>query len=441
MTNINFIIHIITFLLLVTKAYSLSSSSYLMANSALLNYDYDSANNYFQSSNIASFNKSDLTKKLLVFVNSFSIDDASLIAGEIIKNDEAHEQAWLVYLVNAKLKGLKNPFNEFKELKDNEKMHLINTIFYKDTKLIEDNIIISNYIYDALSIINLNESNKDIYYDYLLFYISLSVQLNESFNEAYFSLGRIYQSLKKYKKAEIFYNRIDQNHDLFLESRINIAKNKKYIKNIKDAESDFLLLLKNYPENYVLLFSLADFYRLNKEYKKAIKSYSKILSKSKIENQERWLILYMRGICYERLNNWKLAEEDFMKSLDINPDAPQVLNYLAYGWLERNIFLDKSLEMLIIANKKDPDSHYILDSLAWVHYKKNNLEVASKLMEEVVDRAPDEAVSLDHLGDIYLAMGRKREALYMWKQAIDLASPEDNILDEVKTKLKKYNAG
>ena len=441
MTNINFIIHIITFLLLVTKAYSLSSSSYLMANSALLNYDYDSANNYFQSSNIASFNKSDLTKKLLVFVNSFSIDDASLIAGEIIKNDEAHEQAWLVYLVNAKLKGLKNPFNEFKELKDNEKMHLINTIFYKDTKLIEDNIIISNYIYDALSIINLNESNKDIYYDYLLFYISLSVQLNESFNEAYFSLGRIYQSLKKYKKAEIFYNRIDQNHDLFLESRINIAKNKKYIKNIKDAESDFLLLLKNYPENYVLLFSLADFYRLNKEYKKAIKSYSKILSKSKIENQERWLILYMRGICYERLNNWKLAEEDFIKSLDINPDAPQVLNYLAYGWIERNIFLDKSLEMLIIANKKDPDSHYILDSLAWVHYKKNNLEVASKLMEEVVDRAPDEAVSLDHLGDIYLAMGRKREALYMWKQAIDLASPEDNILDEVKTKLKKYNAG
>ena len=441
MTNINFIIHIITFLLLVTKAYSLSSSSYLMANSALLNYDYDSANNYFQSSNIASFNKSDLTKKLLVFVNSFSIDDASLIAGEIIKNDEAHEQAWLVYLVNAKLKGLKNPFNEFKELKDNEKMHLINTIFYKDTKLIEDNIIISNYIYDALSIINLNESNKDIYYDYLLFYISLSVQLNESFNEAYFSLGRIYQSLKKYKKAEIFYNRIDQNHDLFLESRINIAKNKKYIKNIKDAESAFLLLLKNYPENYVLLFSLADFYRLNKEYKKAIKSYSKILSKSKIENQERWLILYMRGICYERLNNWKLAEEDFIKSLDINPDAPQVLNYLAYGWIERNIFLDKSLEMLIIANKKDPDSHYILDSLAWVHYKKNNLEVASKLMEEVVDRAPDEAVSLDHLGDIYLAMGRKREALYMWKQAIDLASPEDNILDEVKTKLKKYNAG
>ena len=441
MIKINFIVYIITFLLLVTKAYSLSSSSYLMANSALLNYDYDSANNYFKNSNIISFNKSDLNKKLLAFINSFSINEASSIAREIIENDQTNEQAWLVYLADAKLKALNKPFDEFEELKHNEKMHLINTIFYKEKKLIEDNIIIANHIYEILSSVYLNKSEEYMNYDYLLFYISLSVQLNESFDEAYFSLGRIYQNLKKYNKAEVFYNRINQNHDLFLESRINIAKNKKYIKNKKSAESDFLLLMKNYPENEVLLSSLADFYRMNKEYKKAIKNYSKILSKSKIENQEKWLILYMRGICYERLNNWKLAEEDFMQSLEINPDTPQVLNYLAYGWIERNIFLDKSLEMLKIANKKNPESHYILDSLAWAHYKKNNLEVASKLMEEVIDRAPDEAVSLDHLGDIYLAMGRKREALYMWRQALDLASPEDDILEEVKTKLKKYNAG
>jgi len=52
-----------------------------------------------------------------------------------------------------------------------------------------------------------------------------------------------------------------------------------------------------------------------------------------------------------------------------------------------------------------------------------------------------EAISLDHLGDIYFAMGRKREAMYMWKQAKDLAEPEDNIIDNILIKLKKYNAG
>jgi len=149
----------------------------------------------------------------------------------------------------------------------------------------------------------------------------------------------------------------------------------------------------------------------------------------------------MRGICYERINNWKSAEEDLLKSLDINPESPQVLNYLAYSWIEKNVFLNESLKMLKKAYGKNPKSHYILDSLAWAHFKKNNLKIASKLMEEVIIRSPVEAISLDHLGDIYFALGRKREALYMWRQAKDLAEPEDDIIDNILAKLKKHNAG
>ena len=62
-----------------------------------------------------------------------------------------------------------------------------------------------------------------------------------------------------------------------------------------------------------------------------------------------WNIYYMRGICFEQLGDWDLAEKDFLKSLDIKPDSPNVLNYLAYSWLERNINIDKSIEMLEIA--------------------------------------------------------------------------------------------
>ena len=160
-----------------------------------------------------------------------------------------------------------------------------------------------------------------------------------------------------------------------------------------------------------------------------------------MDEDQEWKLLYMRGVCYEKINNWQLAEEDFLRSLDINSDSSQVLNYLAYGWLERNIFLDRSLKMLKIAHQKHPESHYILDSLAWAYFKKNNLNLASELMEEVLSRAPGEAISLDHLGDIYLAMGRKREALFMWRQAKDLALDEDDIIDSVVEKLEKHNAG
>ena len=178
---------------------------------------------------------------------------------------------------------------------------------------------------------------------------------------------------------------------------------------------------------------------MQKEYNKAINHFTILVDSLNINIDLLWRIYYMRGICYERLNNWKKAENDFLEALRINPNQPQVLNYLAYGWIEKNYNLDKSIEMLKTAVKENPNSHYILDSLGWGYYKKNNFIKALKFMEKVIDIAPQEAISLDHLGDIYFSLGRKREAYFMWVQALDLSVPEDNISENVKNKINAYN--
>ena len=103
--------------------------------------------------------------------------------------------------------------------------------------------------------------------------------------------------------------------------------------------------------------------------------------------------------------------------------------------------IDLSLSMLEKAYRDNPDSYYILDSLAWAHYKKNNFEFAAELMEKVIEMAPGEAISLDHLGDIYFSLKRNREAIFLWKQAKDLAEPEDNIIENIEKKLKVYYEG
>ena len=117
-----------------------------------------------------------------------------------------------------------------------------------------------------------------------------------------------------------------------------------------------------------------------------------------------------------------------------------MLNYLAYGWVERDMRIDESFMMLTDAYNANPDSYYILDSLAWAYFKKKNYIKAAELMEEVIDMVPGEAISLDHLGDIYYAMDRKREAVYFWRQAMDLAKPEDEIVNKIENKLRVFNA-
>ena len=54
---------------------------------------------------------------------------------------------------------------------------------------------------------------------------------------------------------------------------------------------------------------------------------------------------YLRGICYERSDKWDKAEKDFIESLKLK-EFSDVLNYLAYGWIERDMKIDESFVML-----------------------------------------------------------------------------------------------
>ena len=60
-----------------------------------------------------------------------------------------------------------------------------------------------------------------------------------------------------------------------------------------------------------------------------------LLLKNRQDSNSYADILYRRGGSYERLKDYKKADEDLLLSLELNPDQPYVLNYLAYSWLER----------------------------------------------------------------------------------------------------------
>ena len=419
------------------QAYSFSSSSYLVANFAISFFDYEEAYAHYDQSSEQNLNITDLEKKLLAYVNTNSLNKASFVAEEILRIDKKNQEAWLAYLINAKLNNLEAPFNEFKKERREEDLKIVEFIFFNNSQK-KNNRAIAQSIFEVVQTSMSDNNTSFRNYDYLLFYLSLCLNLNEEFDEVYYYIAKLYENLKKYEIAKKFYDKISIKHPLYVESKKNIAINKRYENNIEAAEEDLISLINNNIGNANLLIALADLYRSTKQYKKAILYYSKILN-TNINDDLKSNLLFMRGICYERLNNWQSAEEDFLNSLEINKDSANTLNYLAYAWIERNMFLDRSIKMLNKAHDKSPDSHYILDSLAWAHYKKNNLLIASELMEEVIERAPGEAISIDHLGDIYFAMGRKREAYYMWKQAMDLAEPEDEIIESLTEKLQKQH--
>ncbi len=171
--------------------------------------------------------------------------------------------------------------------------------------------------------------------------------------------------------------------------------------------------------------ALADLQRREENYAAAVDSYNTAIDLAEGVSVANWFLHYARGISHERLKQWDQAEADFRRALELNPDQPQVLNYLGYSLVERREKLDEALDMIERAVAARPDSGYIVDSLGWVLFRLGRYDEAVEHMERAVELMPVDPVVNDHLGDVYWAVGRAREAEFQWKRALSFVDPED----------------
>ena len=412
-----------------------TSSTFLISQSAFKNHDYKAAIfNFRNSENKLTSDK--LLDKVISAVITEDIGLANKIASKILSEDAENQEAYIVKLVNLysqeKYKEIKKIHEDFKD-----KNELIDFIFFDNIELKESSSI-SKALVDIVVSSFSGADQRSLNYNFLLFYTSLAKIIDNKNDRATLIKGELFQNVEQSEVAEKTFLMIQSDSPYYLEAQRSLAINYSNFYPYDEALKKITALLQNNNNNYALKKILADFYRVEKKYELAIVLYDEMINE---KQDDLWNIYYRRGICYERLGEWESAEKDFLTSLDIKPDSANVLNYLAYGWVEREIKLEQSLKMLEAAYEANPESYYIIDSLAWAHFKKNNLEEAARLMEMVIDMAPGEAISLDHLGDIYYAMNRKREAIHFWQQALELAEPEDEIEVNVRSKLDKFNAG
>ena len=180
---------------------------------------------------------------------------------------------------------------------------------------------------------------------------------------------------------------------------------------------------------------MANFYKDFEKYRESNKYYTMVLNNMSSNHKFYPKILHRRGMGYERLKLWKKSEDDLIKSLSLAPEEPHVLNYLAYSWLERNINLDKSIEMLQIAHNKKSEDPYIIDSLGWGMYLVGKYEEAEKFLQKAVELMPLDPIVNDHYADVLWKLNKNLQANYFWNYALNLETTEKEMKDKIKKKL------
>jgi tetratricopeptide (TPR) repeat protein len=179
----------------------------------------------------------------------------------------------------------------------------------------------------------------------------------------------------------------------------------------------------------------ADLLRVQSRWLEAETAYSELIAGLTPPQPSDWRLFFARGASRERQSKWTGAEADLQEALQLNPDQPDTLNYLAYSWVERGVRLDEAVAMLDRAVSLAPGSGAIADSLGWAYFKMGRYEEAAAKLERAWSLDPSDPTINDHLGDAYAKLGRERDAIVLWRRALTLnPAPQDRELIVAKLK-------
>jgi tetratricopeptide (TPR) repeat protein len=195
-------------------------------------------------------------------------------------------------------------------------------------------------------------------------------------------------------------------------------------------------LSRSHPDTPEVFANLGDTLRQDGQFGGAGDAYTRALELYSDDNPVKWFVYYTRGICGHKTDDWPAAEADFRAALALQPDHPQVLNYLGYSLVERGEKLDEALGMLETAADARPDSGAIIDSLGWVLFQLGRYEEAVGLLEAAAALEPVDPIVNDHLGDVYWAVGRSIEAAFQWNRALSF-EPTETDAARIRDKLDR----
>ena len=276
--------------------------------------------------------------------------------------------------------------------------------------------------------------------DYTILYAQVARVLRPDHVDALLLTAELFETLRQYDAAIAVYKEVPADdaayHAAELGRAAALRRSDKPEASIEVLEQ----LARSHGHLATVQSALGDAMRQQDRFEDAVAAYDRALAITEETGAASWFLLYARAISQERQGNWPEAEADFRAALELNPDQPQVLNYLGYSLVEKTTNLDEALEMIERAVAASPNSGYIIDSLGWALYRLGRYEEAVPHMERAVELMAVDPVVNDHLGDVYWAVGRYREAEFQWARALSFVdfseTAEDADPERIRRKLE-----
>ncbi len=266
-----------------------------------------------------------------------------------------------------------------------------------------------------------------------LIYLNLALYLNPEHELGLLTLADLQETIGQHDAAIAAYKRIPEKSTFHEDVALRIAINLAQSERTEEAEKQLRQLIAEDRNDVDAIVALGNLLHRAKNYKEAAETFSQAIDATAEPKKSDWSLFFARGVAYDAAKDWRRAAKDLQTSLDLDPDQAVVLNYLGYSWVDRNITVEKGLDLIKKAVELRPNDGDIVDSLGWAYYKLGRYDESTTELERAVELKPQSWEINDHLGDVYWKTDRKLEARFQWLHALSLEiDPEKRVPIERK---------
>ena len=228
-----------------------------------------------------------------------------------------------------------------------------------------------------------------------------------------------------------------------------------------------------FPDDLQMTTAEASIYYLDKQYDRAVDVISAFDTAAITDNEDLSQYYSTKGDMLNAAGRRADGLAAYERAVAANPFNYMALNNVAYYYADTDTLLDVAEQYIRTAIRHEPDNISVIDTYAWIAFKKGDLETARRYIDRAIDRVdfdmeedsvdavidsiaevvvPDtvlvedvvepvvaaEASSevYDHAGEIYNRIGDRDRALRFWEKALEL-DPSNAVLKEKIANVKK----
>ncbi|RBP52769.1 tetratricopeptide repeat protein [Arenicella xantha] len=226
------------------------------------------------------------------------------------------------------------------------------------------------------------------------------------------SLARLAVGQEQYITAERLFSEI-RREDLLFRASIQAA-NMRYETQGVDAAIDALWSIEpTSSEEWLELVETRNFLLMRAlRYEEALGYINEAI----LYVPESVELLYARALVTAELNRVELAEQDFRRVIEIQPDHANALNALGYTLADQTDRYEEARELIQQALQMRPKDAHILDSMGWVLYRMQEYAEAIDYLQQAYAASPEIEIAA-HLGEVLWESGETERATQVWEES------------------------